>query len=141
MERMPAPAVPHEPRQNSAAWLVPTPFDLGNLGPELPPELIEPRLRQLAQDPQVQALVLFGSRARGEARPESDLDLLVVQRDRLDSSTRLDAWRRARHMLGSLPVDLDLVIEDAATAEHLKTSRWHVLGQAYRQGRVLHAAG
>jgi predicted nucleotidyltransferase len=138
---MSVPAIPQEPRASDEAWLVPTPFRLGNLGPGLSSELLEPRLRHLAQDPEVQALVLFGSRARGEARPESDLDLLVVQRHRLDSTTRLDAWRRARHALGSLPVDLDLVIEDVATAEHLKTSRWHVLGHAFRQGRVLHAAG
>ena len=38
----------------------------------------EKALQRIAADPVVKALVLFGSRATGNARPDSDLDLLVV---------------------------------------------------------------
>jgi hypothetical protein len=61
----------------TATWLQPTAFRLGDPGPGLAAEEIEPGLLRLAADPGVCALVLFGSRARGEARPDSDLDLLV----------------------------------------------------------------
>ena len=35
-------------------------------------------LDELQQDPDVLALILFGSHARGEHRPDSDIDLLVI---------------------------------------------------------------
>ena len=47
---------------------------------------------------------------------------------------------RARALLMPLlPVDLDLLITDAATADHWAGSRWHVLGHIHREGRPLHA--
>jgi hypothetical protein len=47
---------------------------------------------------------------------------------------------RARGLLRPvLPVDLDLLITDAATAAHWAGSRWHVLGHIHREGRPLHA--
>ena len=42
---------------------------------------------------------------------------------------------RARGLLRPvLPVDLDLLITDAATAAHWAGSRWHVLGHIHREG-------
>ena len=48
-------------------------------------EFVDQLDRQFAG--QVQFITLFGSRARGEARPDSDMDLLVVMSD-VDSKTR-----------------------------------------------------
>ena len=48
---------------------------------------------------------------------------------------------RARAWLTPLlPVDLDLLITDAATAALWAGSRWHVLGHIHSEGRPLHAA-
>ena len=44
------------------------------------------------------AVVLFGSRARGEAGPESDWDLLVIAENLPDSP-----WHRQKQMLALLP--------------------------------------
>ena len=66
-----------------AEWTTPQPFSLPDLGPGLDGELaerLEAALREIGGDPSVQALVLFGSRATGQARAESDLDLLAVER-------------------------------------------------------------
>lgn len=41
------------------------------------PERVEKELIALAQKYQVKKLVLFGSRARGDNRPKSDIDLAV----------------------------------------------------------------
>jgi predicted nucleotidyltransferase len=105
---------------------------------ELGPGLDEPRigaaLAELAHDPEQPALVLFGSRARGEARPGSDLDLLLLV------AGPLPLERERALLLPLLPVDLDLLITDAATAAHWAGSRWHVLGHIHREGRTLHAS-
>jgi len=42
-------------------------------------------------------------------------------------------------LLPLLPVDLDLLISDAATAAHWAGSRWHVLGHIHREGVRLDA--
>jgi len=44
------------------------------------------------------ALILFGSRARGEARPDSDWDLLVIAENLPDSP-----WHRQKQILALLP--------------------------------------
>ncbi len=47
------------------------------LGPGLEAPPIEEALACLGRDPEVERLLLFGCRARGEARADSDLDLLI----------------------------------------------------------------
>lgn len=118
------------------------PLDLGPLG--LGPGLHDPRIAaalvELGRDPEAPALVLFGSRARGEARPSSDLDLLLLVAGALTPERERALRSRARSLLMPLlPVDLDLLITDAATAAHWAGSRWHVLGHIHREGRPLHA--
>jgi len=44
------------------------------------------------------ALILFGSRARGDARPDSDWDLLLLAENLPDST-----WRRQQEILALLP--------------------------------------
>ena len=111
------------------------------LGPGLEDGAIEQALAWLGQDPEVQSLVLFGSRARGDARADSDLDLLIIVRDLLTPEREKQLRHRARALLlPLLPVDLDLLINDAATAAHWARSRWHVLGHIHREGVPLHAS-
>ncbi len=66
--------------------------------------------------PATRALVRFGSRGRGEARPSSDLAFLPIFCDSQDATTYQALWCQARRRLGVLPVDLDLLVEDEPTA-------------------------
>ncbi|MFO0037380.1 MAG: nucleotidyltransferase family protein [Synechococcaceae cyanobacterium] len=124
-----------------ADWITPQPFALPDLGPGLDGTLreqLEAALRQIAADPSVKALVLFGSRARGSARPQSDLDLLVVERTpQLEPEAKVASWWRHFQPLQSLPLPVDLVVSGSADAARLAGSRWHVISEAARQGRVL----
>ncbi len=56
---------------------------------------IGPLLARIVQACQPEQVWLFGSRARGQARPDSDWDLLVVMPDQTDESQLhpLVAWR------------------------------------------------
>lgn len=111
------------------------------LGPGLEAPSIHAAFERLREDPEVETVVLFGSRARGEARADSDLDLLVILQGSL-TPAREKQWRqRVRDLLlPVLPVDLDLLISDAGTAAHWAGSRWHVLGHIHREGVPLHAS-
>lgn len=77
--------------------LLPTDRQRRALGPWLEARVIHAALQHLAEDPEVESLTLFGSRARGEARPDSDLDLLIR-----DAATAAH-WGGSRwHVLGPI---------------------------------------
>jgi len=124
-----------------ADWSTPRPFALPDLGPGLDGErreAVEAALRTIAANPTVQALVIFGSRATGTARPESDLDLLVVERTpHLEGQAKVESWWRHFEPLKAARLEVDLIVSGSADAARLAGSRWHVISEAARHGRVV----
>ena len=88
-------------------------------------------------------VLLFGSRARGDGRPDSDIDLLVVMSQAtLTPQERQQALRLLRAALRplSLSVGVDLVVVGEEDADRLAGSRWHVVARALREGKELDVA-
>ena len=79
----------------------------------------------LRTEPGVRLAVLFGSRARGDHRPDSDVDLVVAL---ADSSKRFELRERLESVLG-LPVQV-VLYDDAMRAPLL-------IEQVVLEGRVL----
>jgi predicted nucleotidyltransferase len=86
---------------------------------------------------QPQRIILFGSRARGDDRPDSDLDLLIVQAPQPGGS-RWQELRRLRQALRSFPVAKDLLLFRPAEFEYWRDSLNHIVGRAVREGRLLY---
>jgi predicted nucleotidyltransferase len=81
---------------------------------------------------------LFGSRARGDARPDSDVDLLITapdawlaEQDRFALLGRL--WRR----LASHSIPVDLLLYSRSQVEERSGWRNHVIARSFREGRLL----
>lgn len=81
-------------------------------------------------------VIVFGSVARREEHPESDLDLLVIV-DQLDAAGRREMMRAVRRAIHA-PVPVDVLVADVEEFE----SRRHLNGSPYywpaREGEVVH---
>ncbi len=60
------------------------------------------RIVEVAGD-RVERIILFGSRARGDAHPDSDYDLLVVTSDEMTRKEERELYSAARLRLGVIP--------------------------------------
>ena len=93
----------------------------------------------IVQEVEPERIILFGSHARGEARPGSDVDLLVVEREGFGKqrSRRREAallWRALAHF----PVPKDILVYSQKEAAAWKDSPGHLVARALREGRVLY---
>lgn len=82
-------------------------------------------------------VVLFGSRARGDARPDSDFDIFVEM-----ESTDRPPERNARVLaeIGLRPWSLDLVVYTPDEVARIRPIRGTLLSMIESEGRVLQEA-
>lgn len=92
------------------------------------------RLAEAAPDARV---ILFGSHARGEAGPDSDLDLLVIEPE---FESRRAEFVRLREELRGLKVAIDLVLVSDQHVEEWGHFEGTMLNDALNEGRVLAGA-
>lgn len=79
-------------------------------------------------------VVLFGSRARGNAHPDSDLDFLVVEEQ---VASKLDEMVRLRDSLAGIDVPVDIIVVSREEAEDRARRPGSVVGRALAEGRLL----
>lgn len=84
-------------------------------------------LARAQDDPDVVAVILFGSRARGEATPDSDIDLCLV----LDERVAGDLARSRRRLDYLALGDVDVVV--------FQQLPLYVRTRVFKEGLVLHA--
>lgn len=88
-------------------------------------------------------VILFGSRARGDARSDSDYDLLVVEEDGREPETPL--YRRTgrvhRAMFGRRLPSVDLLLFPRSEFDRWRDGLNHVVARACREGRTVYVRG
>ncbi len=96
--------------------------------------LIDEAVRCLSRElPAGSRLVVFGSQARGDARDDSDIDLLVVEptvTDRFAEMARLSA------LLGRRRIPADVVVMSADAFEQQKNVTNTLAWRAAREGQM-----
>lgn len=80
-------------------------------------------------------ILLFGSHARGEAREDSDLDLLVIEQAVEDRAAEMVRLRRA---LRPLRVPVDLLVYSAEDVARWGDQPGSALYWALREGKVIY---
>ena len=85
--------------------------------------------------PQAEQIVLFGSHARGDADPGSDLDFLVIESVVENRAREMVRLRRA---LRSLRVPVDVLVYSRDEVNRWGHQPGTALYWALREGRVVH---
>ena len=83
--------------------------------------------------PKDSTVILFGSYARGQARPGSDLDFLVVEPK---PKSELDEAVRLRRSLRGLPVAVDILVASKETFLYWADTPNTVYYRAAKEGKV-----
>ncbi len=81
-------------------------------------------------------VILFGSHARGDARPDSDLDFLVVEPRVADHRREMV---RLEEVLESLDIPTDVLVTSKAIFEEWHDTPGTVLYEAAKEGSVYDA--
>ena len=95
-------------------------------------------LRRLVPAYLPERVYLFGSRARGEAGPDSDYDLLLVVPD--DASADRRRSRLAYEVLRGTGVAADVLVCTRSWFDRRDGLKASLPGTVLREGRLLHAA-
>ena len=80
-------------------------------------------------------VVLFGSRARGDSRSASDLDLLIIGPSDKPRYARAGVYCRS---LATLPAEVDVMVYTPEEVEEWKNVREAFVTTALREGVVLY---
>ncbi len=84
-------------------------------------------------------IILFGSRARGDAAETSDVDLLIVASEPFGPHrSRRKEMAKLWHALRGIPVSKDMLVYSRDEVEKWQDSINHVIGYALREGRLLY---
>lgn len=98
-------------------------------------QVLDDIVHRIVEAEHPERVILFGSRARGAARPDSDFDLLVIK------ESQLPRYRRSAPLytkLADLPVEVEVMVY---TPEEVQ--EWSAVPQAFvttaiREGKVLY---
>ena len=100
-------------------------------------EQLDSLVRQIVEAVHPVRIILFGSAARGDMRPDSDIDLLVIMPD---GTHRLDTMGKLYAEISGIGRDYDLIV---ATVTDIKT-HGNKVGPIYKpalaEGRLVYGS-
>ena len=103
---------------------------------EVTPEKVEAAIRKIVEISQPLKLVLFGSYVRGETDINSDLDILVIAREGIESPRKESI--RIRRALRGICMAMDILVVPQSKWEELKDVPGLVYREASMNGRVVY---
>lgn len=100
-------------------------------------EILE-KLKSILNEMNIQysKILLFGSRARGDFREESDWDFLIVLKKPVDAKTKKELWFDIYKKLHEFYpfISFDIVLKDTESFEDEKTIANTISNEVYLEG-------
>jgi predicted nucleotidyltransferase len=100
-------------------------------------ETLEEIVRRIVQVAQPEKIILFGSAARGDTRPHSDVDLLVIKSGNFDQSRLVGDIYMHLHGVGQA---VDVILVTPEQVERYRHTHCLVIAPALREGREVYRA-
>ena len=96
-------------------------------------------VQTIVEEVDPEQIYLFGSRARGDDRDDSDVDLLIVDRKPFGPGrSRFREINQIYQAFSSFRVPKDIVLYSSDEFAKWRTSINHVVGRCHREGRLLY---
>jgi predicted nucleotidyltransferase len=106
-------------------------------GGGVPKDVLDDIVRRIVEVAEPEKIILFGSAARGEMGPNSDVDLLVITRGDHDPGRLTE--RIYQHLHGAKAA-VDVIVVTPEEVERYKDAFCLVIYPALREGIVVYAA-
>jgi predicted nucleotidyltransferase len=96
---------------------------------------IDKAVEILVREASPEKIILFGSHSRGENRPDSDVDFLVIEPEPVDRHKEMVRLRRA---LSPMRIPVDIVVKGAHMVREWGEVPGSFLYNALREGRMVY---
>lgn len=94
---------------------------------------------RIAETIQPERIILFGSHARGNPQPDSDVDLLIITTETYGvHNSRRHAMAQLWRLLADIPVSKDIVLMSDVEVEQWRTAKNHLVARALKEGKLLY---
>jgi predicted nucleotidyltransferase len=101
------------------------------------PSILRDMVRRVVEAEQPEKIILFGSAARGEMGPDSDIDLLVIKGGRFQRGRLVEKIYRQMHGAGEA---VDIIVVTPEEVERYRNTPCLVICPALREGKVVYGA-
>jgi len=99
-------------------------------------EILQEIVRRIVAAVQPEKIILFGSAAREDMGPDSDLDFLVIK----SCKNRRETARKIRRKLIGIGIPKDIIVATPEDIERYKDTIGLIYRPALSEGKVLYAA-
>ena len=101
--------------------------------------LMDQMVQAIVDEVDPEQVILFGSRARGDERESSDIDLVVVEAEPFGlERSRHREMVKLYHAVARFPVATDVLVFSHEDVDYWCDSLNHILARALREGKVLY---
>lgn len=100
-------------------------------------EILQEIVRRIVEVAQPEKIILFGSAARGEMGPNSDVDLLVIKGGEFNQSSLVGDIYMNLHGVGQA---VDVILVTPEQVERYRNTHCLVIAPALREGKEIYNA-
>jgi predicted nucleotidyltransferase len=110
-----------------------------NFACDITDKVLQENIGTIVREVDPERIILFGSRARGDAAEDSDVDLLIVERGPFGKGkSRRSELTRVERALSRFAVPTDILLYDVEEVEHWRGSLNHPISHALHEGKILY---